>query len=97
MLLSIIKEHKAQFQLKELQLERKNVLGERDKLTAFMLWRAIETNSDCEFTNGTDHFMTVNIKFEALSQDCDLKIIKSHASGYKLITCKSQEGFASQK
>lgn len=62
-----------------------------------MLWRAIDTNRKCEFANGMDHFMTVNIKFEALSQDRDLKIIKSHASGCKLITCKGQEGFASQK
>lgn len=62
-----------------------------------MLWEAIETNSESEFANGMDHFMTVNIKFEAQSQDGDLKIIKSHASGYKLITCKGQEGFASQK
>lgn len=62
-----------------------------------MLWRAIETNSEYESENGMDHFITVNIKFEALSQDCDLKIIKSHASGYKLITCTGQEGFASQK
>lgn len=62
-----------------------------------MLWRAIETNSKCEFANRMDHFMRGNIKSEALSQDCDLKTIKSYASGYKLITCKGQGGFASQK
>lgn len=32
----------------------------------FMPWKAIETNTESEFENGMDHFMTVNIKFAAL-------------------------------
>lgn len=58
----------------------------------------MKTSTKSKFENGMDHFMTVNIKCAApVSPNCDLKIIKSHASRCKLITGKDQEKISVQK